>query len=120
MFFNKARVSEPSGVRRSGGLPRPVDPFFKIVKKWGSHFRPPFEHFWGPQKSQKIDPGRIFRGLGGGPKNGAPSRAPKSEILQLFTTLELGPTLQKGIPFCLYFGDLFCQKKRKKGVPEKS
>ena len=27
-------------------------PFFhsEIVQKWGSHFRPPFEHFWGPQK----------------------------------------------------------------------
>ena len=78
-----------------------------IVQKWGSHFRPPFEHFWGPQKSLKIAPGRIFKGLGGGPKNGAPSRAPKTEILRLFTTLELGPMSQKGTPFRLDFGDLF-------------
>ena len=69
----------------------------------------------GSQKSQKNDPGRIFRGLGGGPKNGAPSRAPKSEILLLFTTLELGPTSQKGTPFWSRFGDLFCQKNEKRG-----
>ena len=74
----------------------------------------------GSQKSQKNDPGLIFKGLGGGPKNGTPSRAPKSEILQLFTTLELGPTSQKGTPFWSHFGDLFCQKKTEKGVPEKS
>ena len=92
----------------------------KHIRKWGSHIFCYFVHFWGPQKSSKIDPGLIFRGLGGGPKNGAPSRAPKSEILQLFTTLELGPTPQKGTPFWIHFGDLFCQKKRKKGVPEKA
>ena len=92
-------------------------PFFlsQIVQKWGSHFRPPFEHFWGPQKCSKIDPGLIFRGLGGGPKNGPPSRAPKSEILLLFTTLELGPTSQKGTPFWSHFGDLFCEKTKKGG-----
>ena len=59
--------------------------------------------------------GRFFRGLGGGPKNGPPSRAPKSEILLLFTTLELGPTPQKGTPFWFYFGDLFSQKNEKRG-----
>ena len=92
-------------------------PFFlsQIVQKWGSHFRPPFEHFWGPQKCSKIDPGLIFRGLGGGPKNGPPSRAPKSEILLLFTTLELGPTSQKWTPFWVHFGDLFSQKNEKRG-----
>ena len=88
---------------------------FKIVQKWGSHFRPPSEHFWGPQKCSKIDPGLIFRGLGGGPKNGPPSRGPKSEILPLFTTLELGPTSQKGTPFWVHFGDLFSQKNEKRG-----
>ena len=91
----------------------------EIVQKWGSHFRPPFEHFWGPQKSSKIDPGLIFRGLGGGPKNGAPSRAPKSGILLLFTTLELGPTSQKGTPFWSHFGDLFCQKNGKRGFQKR-
>ena len=69
----------------------------------------------GSQKCSKIDPGLIFRGLGGGPKNGPPSRGPKSEILLLFTTLELGPTLQKGTPFWSHFGDLFCQKNEKRG-----
>ena len=69
----------------------------------------------GSQKSQKKDPGLIFKGLGGGPKNGAPSRAPKSEILPLFTTLELGPTSQKGTPFWSFFGDQFCQKNGKRG-----
>ena len=76
---------------------------------------PPFEHFWGPKKCSKIDPCLIFRGLGGGPKNGAPSRAPKSEILLLFITLELGPTSQKGTPFWSHFGDLFSQKNEKRG-----
>ena len=73
----------------------------------------------GPQKSQKSDQGRIFRGLGGGPKNGPPSRAPKSEILLLFTTLELGPTPQKGTPFWYYFGDLFSQKNEKRGFQKR-
>ena len=96
-------------------------PFFhsEIVQKWGSHFRPPFEHFWGPQKCSKIDPGLIFRGLGGGPKNGAPSRAPKSEILILFTTLQLGPTSQKWTPFWVHFGDLFSQKNEKRGFQKR-
>ena len=73
---------------------------------------PPFEHFWGPQKSSKIDPCLILKGLGRGPKNGPPSRVPKSEILVLFITLELGPRSQKGTPFWSHFGDLFCQKKK--------
>ena len=73
----------------------------------------------GSQKSEKIDPGRIFRVLGGGPKNGPPSRAPKSEILLLFTTLELGPTSQKGTPFWSYFGDLFSQKNEKRGFQKR-
>ena len=108
------------GFRLSGGLPSGVRFFSKIVQKWGSHFRPPFEYLWGPQKWQKIDPGRIFRGLGGGPKNGPPSRGPKSEILQLFTTLELGPTSQKGTPFWSHFGDLFCQKNEKRGFQKRT
>ena len=87
----------------------------KHIRKWGSHIFCYFVHFWGPQKSPKIDPGLIFKGLGGGPKNGAPSRAPKSEILPLFTTLELGPTSQKGTPFWVYFGELFSQKNEKRG-----
>ena len=69
----------------------------------------------GSQKFPKIDPGLIFKGLGGGPKNGAPSRAPKSEILLLFITLELGPMPQKGTPFWSHFGDLFCEKNEKRG-----
>ena len=76
---------------------------------------PPSEHFGGPQKCSKIDPCRIFRGPERGPKNGTPSRAPKSEILLLFTTLELGPTSQKGTPFWSHFGDLFSQKNEKRG-----
>ena len=80
---------------------------------------PPFEHFWGPQKCSKIDPCLIFRGLGGGPKNGTPSRVPKSEILLLFTTLELGPTSQKGTPFWSHFGDLFSQKNEKRGFQKR-
>ena len=51
----------------------------------------------------------------GGPENGAPSRAPKSEMLPLFTTLELGPASQKGTPFCSHFGDLLGQKHEKRG-----
>ena len=94
-----------------------TSPFLQvhIVQKWGSHFRPPFEHFWGPQKCSKIDPNLFFRGLRGGPKNGPPSRGPKSEILPLFTTLELGPTSQKGTPFWCHFGDLFSKKNEKRG-----
>ena len=69
----------------------------------------------GSQKFPKIDPGLIFKGLGGGPKNGPPSRGPKSEILQLFTTLELGPASQRGTPFWSHFGDLLCQKNEKRG-----
>merc|ERR1712078_582005 len=88
---------------------------FKHIRKWGSHIFCYFVHFWGPKKSSKIDPGLIFRGLGGGPKNGAPSRAPKSEILLLVITLQLGPTPQKGTPFWSHFGDLFCQKNEKRG-----
>ena len=67
----------------------------------------------GSPKIKKIGPGLNFRGLGRGPKNGAPSRTPKSEILMLFTTLELGPTSQKGTPFWFHFGDLFGQKNEK-------
>ena len=33
----------------------------------------------------------------------------------LFTTLELGPTSQKGTPFWVHFGDLFSQKNEKRG-----
>ena len=77
--------------------------------------RPPIWAFLGSQKSAKNDPYLIFRGPGGGPKNGTPSRAPKSEILLLFTTLELGPTSQKGTPFWSHFGDLFSQKNEKRG-----
>ena len=90
------------------------------VQKWGSHFRSPFEHFWGPQKCSKIDSGFIFRGLGWGPKNGPPSSGPKSEILLLFTTLELGPTSQKWTPFWVHFGDLFSQKNEKRGFQKRS
>ena len=36
------------GFRLSGGLPCGARFFIQIVQKWGSHFRPPFEHFWGP------------------------------------------------------------------------
>ena len=75
--------------------------------------------FWGPQKSSKIDPGLIFKGLGGGPKNGAPSKAPKTEIVLLFITLQLGPTSQKGTPFWSHFGDLFCQKNEKRGFQKR-
>ena len=57
----------------------------------------------------------FFKGLGGGPKNGAPSRFPKSEILLLFTTLELGPTSQKGTLFWSHFGDLLGQQNEKRG-----
>ena len=73
----------------------------------------------GSRKSLKNDPYLIFRGLGGGPKNGTPSRVPKSEILVLFITLELGPTSQKGTPFWLYFGDLFSQKNEKRGFQKR-
>ena len=76
---------------------------------------PPFEHFLGPHKSSKSGPRRIFGGLGRGPKKGTPSRGPKSEILLLFTALELGPRSQKGTPFWSHFGDLFSQKNEKRG-----
>ena len=59
--------------------------------------------------------GVIFRGLGEGPKNGPPSRKPKSGILLLFTTLELCPTSQKGTPFWVFLGDLFSEKYEKRG-----
>ena len=81
--------------------------------------RPPFHLFFGPPKSSKIDPGRIFRGLRRGPKNGPPSRGAKSEILPLFTTLREGPGSRKGTPFRDDFGDPFSQKNEKGGVPEK-
>ena len=53
--FNKARnmrnlrnLRNLRGFRLSGGLPSGVRFHSKIVQKWGSHFRPPFQHFWGP------------------------------------------------------------------------
>ena len=58
-------------------------------------------------------------GLGGDPKNGAPSRVPKNEILLLFTTLQLGPTSQKGTPFWVYFGSMFSQKNEKRGFQKR-
>ena len=58
--------------RRTSGAKRP---------KMGVSFETSIRAFLGSLKSQKNDPGLIFRGLGGGPKNGAPSRAPKSVIL---------------------------------------
>ena len=87
----------------------------KWVQKRAPKIDPPFEHVWGPHKSSKSGPRLIFRGLGRGHKNGPPSRVPKSEILLLFTTLELGPASQKGTPFWSHFGDLFCQKNEKRG-----
>ena len=42
-------------------------------------------------------------------------RLQKSEILLLFTTLELGPTFQKWTPFWVHFGALFSQKHEKRG-----
>ena len=95
-----------------------LDPFPDPLQK-GSDFYDSL----GSQKSQKIDPGRIFRGLGGGPKNGAPSRAAKSEILLLFTTLEQGQTSQKWTPFWELFEDQFCtkyEKMRKRRMPKNS
>ena len=97
------------------GCPVVRDSFSKSFKNGGLILDPHLSIFGVPKIRKKIDPGRIFRGLGGGPKNGAPSRAPKNEILPLFTTLELGSTPQKGTPFWLYFGDLFCQKNEKRG-----
>ena len=88
-------------------------PFFSKTCQHGPRFSK------STQNVKKIDPGRIFKGLGGGPKNGAPSRAPKSEILLLFTALQLGPTPQKGTPFWLYFGDLFSQKNEKRGFQKR-
>ena len=37
----------------------------------------------------------------------------------LFTTLELGSTSQKGGPFWYHFGDLFSQKKEKRGFQKR-
>ena len=98
----------------------PLPFFHKNLKNVGpkknTKNRPPFQHFLGPQKLSKIGLRRIFRGLGRGPKKGTPSRGPKSEILLLFITLELGPRSQKGTPFRGYFGELFSKKKQKMGV----
>ena len=73
-----------------------------------------------PQKSSKIDPRLIFWGLGGGPKNGTPSKTPKSEFLLLFTTLQQGPGSQKGTPFRYHFGDPFSQKNGKRGFQKRA
>ena len=73
-----------------------------------------------PQKSSKIDPRLIFGGLGGGPKNGTPSKTPKSEFLLLFTTLQQGPGSQKGTPFRYHFGDPFSQKNEKRGFQKRA
>ena len=73
----------------------------------------------GPQMDPKSRPKsteRAFRrGLEKGPQKGTLSRTRKSEILLLFTTLELGPRSQKGTPFWSHFGDLFSQKNEKRG-----
>ena len=37
----------------------------------------------------------------------------------LFTTLELGPTSQKGTPFWVHFGDLFSKKNEKRGFQKR-
>ena len=73
-----------------------------------------------PQNPQKIDPRLIFGGLGGGPKNGTPSKTPKSEFLLLFTTLQQGPGSQKGTPFRYHFGDPFSQKNEKRGFQKRA
>ena len=39
--------------------------------------------------------------------------------MPLFTTLELGPTSQKGTPFWSHFGDLFSQKNEKRGFQKR-
>ena len=70
----------------------------------------------GPQKLLKIDKSMFWRGLKKRPQKWTLSRIRKSEILPLFTTLEQGPTSQKGTPFWLYFGDLFSQKNGKRGI----
>ncbi len=53
VFLTRHGTSESQILERrrlSGGLPLWSVPHSEIVEKWGSHFRPPFEHFWGPQK----------------------------------------------------------------------
>ena len=131
VYICTCRLREP-GLGGGSPLPPPVTfgqiladlelptfcPKFRGPKKNPKN-RPPFHIFWDPTNPQKIDPRRIFRGLGRGPKKGPPSRGAKSEILQLFTRFELGPRCEKGTPFRDHFGEAFSPKKRKKGVPKK-
>ena len=72
-----------------------------------------------PQKLLKIDKSVFWRGLKKRPQKWTLSRIRKSEILPLFTTLELGPTSQKGTPFWSHFGDLFSQKNEKRGFQKR-
>ena len=53
VFLTRHGTSESQILERrrlSGGLPLWSVSHILIVQKWGSHFRPPFEHFRGPQK----------------------------------------------------------------------
>ena len=85
----------------------------------------------GPKSNIKKDPKKdAKRGTKGDPKNhkkairaeflrvssnGVPSRVSKSEILLLFTTLELGRASQKETQFWDHFGDRVCKKNEKRG-----
>ena len=102
------------GVRLSGGPAYPAGPCAKSSKNGGLILDPHLSIFGVPKNTKKSIRAE-FLGFWREPKNGTPSRAPKSEILPLFTTLELGPTPQKGTPFWSHFGDLFSQKHEKKG-----
>ena len=71
----------------------------------------------GTQKITKKQSAPNFQRFWRGAKNGAPSRAPKSKILQLFnvTTLELGRASQKETQFGTILGTGFTKKHIKSG-----
>ena len=88
---------------------------FKSSKNGGLILDPHLSIFGVPKNAQKAVRAEISGGLGRGPKKGTPSRVPKSGILQLFITFELGPRSHKGTPFRYHFGDLFSKKNEKRG-----
>ena len=97
-------------------------PFFhsEIVEKWGSHFRPPFVHFWGPKnpkKSIRVE----FLGVSEGVLKMEPRPGfQKVRFCHYLLHLSLVQRLKNGPHFGSILGTCFLKKKTKKGVPEKS
>ena len=128
MFFNghgSGPESGPEALDSLVGPPIPPTLDQKRAPKWGSHFRPPFEFFWGPLGA-KNSPKRFPRGVSRGLRRETPkqarfwipperaqvsSRLGESTVFHVFHASFLDPVLE---PFWLRFGGYLEQNAAQK------